>query len=281
MVNIIESVLDRFIEEDVPYLDLTSHILGVEEQIGSIRYIAREELCVCGTEEVEKIFEKYGIEVLRCQRSGIVLKKGEILLEGRGTADRLHLVWKVCVNILENASGIATRTKKFVEIAKKINPKIEVVTTRKNFPGTKMLAMKAILAGGAYPHRLGLSESILVFEEHLRFIGGLDTFLENLEQYKQKACEKKIAVEAHNIEDALKLAKAKVDIIQLDKFNTEDLKTTVKKIKEIAPFSKISAAGGVNLQNVEEISASGVDILVTSALYFGKPSDIKADINLC
>ncbi|MDX1809659.1 MAG: ModD protein [Sulfurospirillaceae bacterium] len=280
MVNINDSVLERFIDEDVPYIDLTSHILGIEEQSGSISYIARENICVCGTEEVKKIFDKYDLEVLNYKRSGTFLKKGEVLLQAKGRADALHLVWKVCVNILENASGVATRVQKFVESAKDVNPKVEIVTTRKIFPGTKQLATKAVLVGGAYPHRLGLGESILVFEEHLRFYGGLDKFIDNLKELKQKACEKMIAVEAHNIEDALKLAKANVDIIQLDKFSIEDLKTAVKQIKEISPNTRISAAGGINMQNVKEISACGADLLVTSSLYFGKPADIKADIQL-
>ncbi|WP_331774414.1 ModD protein [Sulfurospirillum sp. 1612] len=280
MMYISDSMLEKFVEEDLPYMDLTSHLLGIETQEGSLRYVAREDLCICGTEEVKKIFEKYDIELLTYQKSGTFVKKGAVLIEGRGRADAIHIVWKVCVNILESGSGIATRTKTFVDLAKKINPKIEVVTTRKNIPGTKALAMKAILSGGAYPHRLGLSESILVFQEHLEFIGGLDRFLERLDELKQQSCEKKIAVEAHNPEDALKLARAQIDIIQLDKFSPEMLTQTVSEIKKISTQSKVSAAGGVNLQNVEAIAASGVDILVTSALYFGKPSDIKAEIRL-
>jgi len=273
-----DTTLEQLIEEDIPYIDFTSEILGINEQKGTIEYITREDTCICGVEEVIRILKKFDIEVIDSKKSGIFLKKGSTILKAKGEASALHMCWKVCVNILENSSGIATRTKKFVDIAKAQNPKIEIITTRKTFPGTKKLAMKAIIAGGAFPHRLGLSETVLVFEEHMRFIGGIDMFIKKIELYKQKAGEKKIIAEAHNIENAISLAKAGVDVIQLDKFSIADIKESIKKIRQISTDIKVGAAGGVNLKNVEAIAKTGVDLITTSALYFGKPSDIKADL---
>jgi len=99
--------------------------------------------------------------------------------------------WKVSMNVLEYCSGIATRTKYLVDKAKNINPQIEIVTTRKIFPGTKEFSIKAIIAGGAYPHRLGLSETVLIFKQHLNFIGGIPGLVENLEVIKARACGEK------------------------------------------------------------------------------------------
>lgn len=280
MVYISDRVLDEFIQEDVPYFDFTSNILGVGEQRGTLSFITREDTCICGTEEVVRILEKFGIEVLEYKKSGTFLSKDSVCLSAKGNAAALHMAWKVSVNILENASGIATRTKKFVDRAKSANPHIEVITTRKNFPGTKKLAIKGILCGGASPHRLGLSETVLVFQEHLRFIGGIDGFIKNITSIKQKAGEKKIIAEAHNVGDAIALAHAGVDVVQLDKFSLEHLHVAIIEIKNISKDIKISAAGGVNFDNVFDIASSGVDFITTSALYFGKPSDIKADIRM-
>lgn len=275
-----DSVLDQYIEEDVPYIDLTSEVVGVNNQDGTIEYRTREKTCVCGTEEVVRILRKFDIEVLSFKKSGTFLEKGAIILKAKGKASSLHMAWKVCVNILENASGIASRTKKFVDIAKTQNIDVEVITTRKSFPGTKKLAIKAITAGGALPHRLGVSESVLVFEEHMRFIGGLAEFTKNIDLIKKRAGEKKIIVEAHNVKNAITLARAGVDVIQLDKFSCEDIKKSIKEIKAISKDIKIGAAGGVNFENVKEVASTGVDLITTSALYFGKPSDIKADIQM-
>lgn len=275
-----DSILEQFIEEDVPFIDLTSEILDIDEQQGTIEYITREATCICGTEEVARIFKKLDVTVEHYVKSGTFLEKGSVVLKAKGKASALHMCWKVCVNILENSSGIATRTKQFIDLARAQNSHIEVVTTRKSFPGTKKLAMKAIIAGGAYPHRFGLSETILVFDEHMQFIGGIEGFIKNIDLYKQKAGEKKIIAEAHNIADATLLAKAGVDVLQLDKFSIEDIKTMVHIIKEISPSIKVSAAGGINFTNVEEVAKTGVDLIATSALYFGKPSDIKASFQI-
>lgn len=275
---IAQSVLEQFIEEDVPYIDLTSEILGIGEEEGTIEYITREKTCICGTEEVARIFKKFDVTVLFYEKSGTFLEKGTVFFKAQGKASALHMCWKVCVNILENASGIATRTKRFVSIAKAQNPLVEVITTRKNFPGTKKLAIKSILAGGAFPHRLGLSETVLVFEEHMRFLGGIEGFVKNIDLFKQRACEKKIIAEAHTVEDAILLAKAGIDVVQLDKFSVQDMQKTVAAIRAISKTITISAAGGVNFETVEEVAKTGVDLITTSALYFGKPSDIKVDL---
>jgi molybdenum transport protein len=80
------------------------------------------------------------------------------------------------------------------------------------------------------------------------------------------------------MEDALTLARAGVDILQLDKFSLEDTKEAVKRVKEINPLTEVAIAGGVNVSNVEEFAKAGVVLMVTSWPYFGKPADIKSEI---
>ncbi|MEI8631105.1 hypothetical protein P4S72_01175 [Vibrio sp. PP-XX7] len=110
--------------------------------------------------------------------------------------------------MLEYFSGVATRTYFMVNKAKAINPHVIISTTRKNIPGTKKIAIKSIICGGALPHRLGLSETILVFGEHIKMLGGLDTFIEKLPEIKIKVIEKKIGVEAHTFDDGIRLVEA-------------------------------------------------------------------------
>lgn len=96
--------------------------------------------------------------------SGSRVKPGEMLIEAYGRTGGLHNAWKVSLNILEYCSVIATRTRNLVDLAQKENPDVEVVATRKSFPGTKELSIKAIIAGGTLPNRLGLSETILIIQ---------------------------------------------------------------------------------------------------------------------
>ena len=74
--------------------------------------------------------------------------------------------------------------KKLVDKVSKINPNLHIITTRKVIPGTKELAIKAVVAGGGFPHRLGLSETVLIFRQHLNFLGGTDELIKILESVK-------------------------------------------------------------------------------------------------
>ena len=269
-----DETIEKFIKEDVPYIDLTSHVLNIGNQKGIIRYTCREEAVVCGTEEVLRIFNKLNITPISYLPSGTKVNSQTVILEGEGSSESLHMAWKVSMNILEYASGIATRTWSLLKKASAVNPKIQIVTTRKGFPGTKELSIKAVVAGGGIPHRLGLSESVLVFSQHLTFLGGLDNLLKQMDDIKAKACEHKVFIEVDSVEEALKVCIAGADGVQFDKIKVEELSDAVKNLRSINPKLIILAAGGINLSNVEDYAKTGIDAIVTSAVYFGKPIDI-------
>jgi molybdenum transport protein len=264
----------RLIEEDVPYLDLTTFGLGINQQPGLLEFHTRHPTVICATEEAVQVIETCGAEVQTAVASGTVLDAQELILSATGTAEALHIAWRVVLNLMEYTSGIATRTADFVKSARAANPNVSVVTTRKAFPGTRSLMMKAVIAGGALPHRLGLSESILIFKQHLVYLGGMKGLIERLPSLKQTFQEKKIAVEVDIIDDAWISADAGVDMIQLDKVSLDTLKEFVPEFKQRYPAIKLAAAGGITPDNVQIYAATGIDLLVTSALYFGKPADI-------
>ena len=275
MLYISDETIDRWIKEDVPYIDLTTLTLGIGGVKGKISFTAREYTVLSGVEEVLRIFAKLGItQIIRSLPSGSVVNKGDIFIEAEGLASSLHMAWKVSMNILEYSSGIATRTKKMVDKAKLVNPHVTVLATRKSFPGTKELAIKSIIAGGAFPHRLGLSETILIFKQHVAFLGDIHNLAQVIKEIKADACEKKIIVEVETLEDARLLIESGVDGLQFDKIPTNDLKIIVDQIRSLNPNITLLGAGGINEGNIEEYARSGIDAIVTTSMYFGKPSDI-------
>ncbi|MDA8430749.1 MAG: ModD protein [Geobacteraceae bacterium] len=270
--------IERFIEEDLPYGDLTTHLLGLGAAPGRIAFSTREETTLCCTEEAARVLQKCGATTMSCMPSGTRLPAGIEFLTADGPARTLHAGWKVALNLLEYASGIASRTGRIVEKCRAVNPVLSVVTTRKSFPGTKKIAIKAVTAGGALPHRLGLSETVLVFKQHTAFLGGLEEFLATVAELKSKAPETKIIVEADSREEALLIARSGADIVQLDKIASPELTECVSAIRGINPNILISAAGGINEANAAEYAASGIDIIVLSSVYFGTPADIGVSI---
>lgn len=208
-----------------------------------------------------------------------MISAGQTFLTVRGAAADLHAAWKVCLNVFDHLSAVATKTRSMVDAVHAVNPTCEILTTRKSMPGAKDLLTCAVMAGGAFPHRLGLSETVLVFEQHLAFFGGFDRFVEELPRIKARCVEKKLFVEA-DAQRAIVLAKASadgngVDGIQLDKVAVGDLADLVKRLREIDPRITIIAAGGINPQNAGAYAACGVDGLATTAPFTAKPVDMS------
>ncbi len=281
MTYITDEMLDRLIKEDVPYIDLTSVVMGIEGKKGIIEFRVRESGVVACTEEAAKIMQKLDISVSQCIASGTFVSEGTVILAGEGMSQALHMAWKVCLNILEYSCGIATHAKKLVDRVNEIDSNVAVVATRKSFPGTKELIIKAALAGGVLPHRLGLSETVLVFKQHLCFLGGNHSLVNIMPVLKRKCHEKKIIVEVECIEEAREVAEADVDGIQFDKIPYNNLTEYVKIIKEINPNITLIAAGGITINNIEQYTGTGVDVIATSSLFHGKPLDMGAKMSMC
>lgn len=271
--------IDAFIEEDVPYIDLTCEVLGVHNQPGEMEYFTRESCVLAGTDIARRIMRNLGCEVLTSSEDGQLVSAGQTFFTVRGAAADLHAAWKVCLNVFDHLSAVATKTRSMVDAVHAVNPECEVLTTRKSMPGAKDLLTCAVMAGGAFSHRLGLSETVLVFEQHLAFFGGFNRFVEEMPRIKARCVEKKLFVEA-DAQRALALARASsdghgVDGIQLDKVPVSELAELVRRIREIDPRITIIAAGGINPQNAGAYAACGVDGLATTAPFTAKPVDMS------
>lgn len=297
MVTLSDERIDRIIAEDVPYLDLTSRVLGIGEEFGEMEYFTREACVLAGVEVAERIAAKLGCEAVKGARSGERLEAGQSFVTMRGSAAQLHQAWKVCLNVFDHLSAVATKTRAMVDAVHGVNPACEVLTTRKSMPGVKDLLIEAVVAGGAYPHRLGLSETVLVFDHHLTFFGGFDAFVEQLPSIRPRCVEKKLFVEVDaqraialarvNAESARACAKSEgaipwtgVDGVQVDKLSVQELSELVKELRSIDPRLAIIGAGGINPGNAADYAATGVDGLATTAPYTAKPIDMSVRMRM-
>ncbi len=279
MIYFTDSEIESLLTEDVPYYDLTTSILKLENKPAKIQYATREDTVVCCTEEVLKMFSKLSVHPTLFTPSGEFIQKGVKFLEGEGLSKNIHLIWRASENLLGFASGISTRTRQLVSDATEVNPDIVILTTRKIIPYTKKIAVKAVQAGGASIHRLGLSESILVFRNHYSFFGNLDTLEKRLKDQKKSIGGKAIMVEVKNREDALKITQAGIHIIQLDWFDAKDIAPLKRELLNINPNLKVAVSGGITIENIKEYAVSGADIIVTSWPYYAKPADIGITIS--
>jgi molybdenum transport protein len=188
------------------------------------------------------------------------------------------MAWKVSLNVLEYSMGISTSARKLMNEARRGSHTIAVATTRKSMPGAKAISLNAALAGGMIPHRLGLSETFLLFKQHRSFVDDMDQLPELINEIRLKSPENKIIVEVDSLEEAIPYARAGVDGIQFDKLDPAYLSDAVRHIKLIDGSITTIGAGGINASNAYEYACTGIDVIATSSVFHAKPFDIKASI---
>lgn len=274
--------LEALLQEDQPYGDATTHALGISRKPGEMYFVARQDMVVCGMEEALRMGELRGLHVIDAHQtleSGSQVKAGTLLAGFQGPAQGLHAVWKTAQTLVEYLSGISTATAVLVGAAREGNATVSVACTRKNFPGSKRLVMKAVLAGGAVPHRLGLSETLLVFPEHRLFLSG-EKPAAVLARLRQQWRERPVTVESGDVVEARRWIAAGVDVLQTEKLPPE-------AVAELAGFARqqvrppvIAVGGGVTIHNAATYARAGADVLVSSAPYFAAPREVSVTFNI-
>ncbi|MFG1461932.1 ModD protein [Xanthobacter sp. DSM 24535] len=269
--------LDMLLAEDVPHGDLTTHLLGIGRVGAQMQFQMRAAGVVCGIETAAALITRAGAEAEVLAPTGSRVAAGAVLLRAHGGASAIHRAWKVSQTLVEYLSGIATATAAIVDAARGVAPEISVVTTRKTFPGAKAPMIAAIRAGGAEPHRLGLSETLLVFPEHRIFLADPASAIARL---RRAAPEKKVVVEVASVADAAVYLPV-ADVLQCEKMTPDDIASVARLVAASGVRVLVAAAGGVNAANAAAYARAGADILVTSAPYWAAPADVKVTISAC
>jgi len=278
MIYYPDALVDEWIADDVAQGDLTTRILGIGSRQGRIVFSLKKAGRTSGIDAAEKTLRKLGLEITERAPDGIDAPDRGVLIAAEGKAAALFMSWKVAQNVLEWSCGVAEYTARMVRAARSKNPHIQVSTTRKNIPGTKALALSAVLNGGGIIHRGSASETILLFANHRAFLDfdhSAEAWKRVVDQLRTEAPEKKIIIEAETLDEVKAALPSLPDIIQLDQFSP----AAVREAVDIAEGRcLISAAGGITADNAADYAAAGAGLLVTSSPYYAKPSDVKVQI---
>ncbi|MBT3071013.1 ModD protein [Rhodomicrobium sp. Az07] len=271
------SLIDSLLAEDTPDGDLTTLSLGIGGRPGRMMFRARNAMTVAGIEIAAAMIRRAGADAQIVVPSGTRAKAGDLLLKARGDAKALHTAWKSSQTLVEILSGIATAARSLVDAVEAVDPAIRVACTRKTVPGARRLSVMAVRAGGAVPHRLGLSETILVFAEHRAFMP--DANLAGIaDVLRREAPEKKIGVEVKSVEEAGEAIEAGFDIIQLEKFEPGEV-ADVRSLAEAAQSrALLAAAGGIHPDNASDYVRAGAGVIVSSWPYTARPADVAVAI---
>jgi len=257
-------LIDLALREDIGDGDITSQYFVGENDLASARAIAKERAIVAGADVAVEVFRRVDPELRTdvVQSDGTMVAGGAVVLEIRGRARSILTGERVALNFLQRLSGIATLTHQFVEAAGPNAAKI--LDTRKTTPGLRKFEKAAVLAGGGTNHRFGLYDSVLVKDNHLLARNGLVHLASAIDRVRKERPGMKIEVEADNLDQVRALLEIPgLDVILLDNMRGTQMREAVAIGKGKVKFE---ASGGVNLRNVRQVAATGVDFVSIGAL---------------
>eukprot|EP00823_Brevimastigomonas_motovehiculus_P003015 TRINITY_DN1812_c0_g1_i1.p1 TRINITY_DN1812_c0_g1~~TRINITY_DN1812_c0_g1_i1.p1 ORF type:complete len:314 (+),score=72.97 TRINITY_DN1812_c0_g1_i1:86-1027(+) len=266
--------------EDIGTGDITTNATIQETQTDSARFLAKADGVLAGLKVAECVFHTVDpkVSITWAKKDGDEVKKGEIFGIVRGKTRSLVMAERTALNILQRMSGIATMTREFVKEVERVNGHTIILDTRKTPPNLRLFDKMAVQLGGGQNHRMGLSDMVLIKDNHVSAAGSVLKAIHNVHQYMQK--EKKqvpIEVEARTLEEVKEVLRAvdeglRVDRILLDnmvkKKSSGDLDCSMLKeaVDLLQKRIPSEASGNVVLSHMAEIAKTGVDYASTGAL---------------
>jgi len=276
------SIVKRALREDIGSGDITTDSLIRKDIKVKAIILAKENGILAGLEIAKLCFKilDRNIVFIPKKREGEEIKKGQIIAEIEGKADKILNAERTALNFLMHLSGIATLTKRFVERVKPYN--IKITDTRKTIPGLRILEKYAVRMGGGQNHRMGLWDRILIKGNHIKVQSSkfiVHSLKEIIEETKRKIPkDMKIEIEVKNMKEFKDALKAEPDIIMLDNMSIKDIRKAVMiknqkpppkadlPIAEETRNQKLEVSGNINLTNVRKIAQTGVDMISIGSL---------------
>ncbi len=276
--------LKEYLTGDSKDGDITSSILG--ERRGRFVITVEDQCVISGIEPVSHLFETVGASVLLPDGigSGSKVGKGVTIMTVEGLSREILRVERTSLNILSRMSGIATLSRKAQDIVEKASSGTRVAGTRKTTPGFTLFEKRALMDGGALPHRMNLSRMSMLKDNHIAALGGGPEGIKIgvRELRKLYGQYNIIEVEAEDPEQGIAALEAGADIIMLDNMSPKECGKVAARIKdrarELTRSVTIEASGGITMENLSDY-APHVDIISLGFLTYGaRPVGFKMEM---
>lgn len=258
-INIIKNLVSSALIEDLGStvidcsLDITTQSLSLRGS-SKARIISRASGVLCGSLFVNEVFAVLGVtDIVWHFAEGDLVAKNSVLCEISGESQKLLVGERTALNFLQMLSGVATKTKSYVDALK--DSSIKILDTRKTIPSLRKLQKYAVATAGGMNHRFGLYDAFLIKENHIRACGGIQKAIELARAFDSS---KSVEVEVESIEEFKQAQTAKADIALLDNFS-------VAAIKEVIAINnsalKLEVSGNICLNNINKYSGLDIDFI--------------------
>ncbi|MDR1669588.1 MAG: carboxylating nicotinate-nucleotide diphosphorylase [Oscillospiraceae bacterium] len=262
----VEHLIKTALTEDIGWGDVTTESCVPPEKNIMGEFFAKEPMVVCGLFILQRVFDeickRYGdaqvVVKPRC-KDGDEVRAGTILADVSGSARAILSGERVALNLLQLLSGVATRTREAV--AQIAGTKTKICDTRKTLPGLRVLQKYAVRVGGGCNHRMGLSDGVLIKDNHIAAAGGIANAVSAMRDSIPHTM--KIEVEATTLEEVLQALGAGADVILFDNMDNETMTEAVRIINGCA---MTEASGNMGQKDLREVAATGVDLISIGGL---------------
>ncbi len=259
--DVVDTV-SRALAEDVGDGDRTACLIAAGSRARA-RVISREDAVVCGRPWVEEVYRQLDPAVRLAWRvaDGDRVAPEQVLLDLEGPARALLTGERTALNFLQLLSGTATATRRHVEAV--AGTSARVLDTRKTLPGLRSAQKYAVRCGGGDNHRMGLFDAILIKENHILAAGSIAAAVDAARRIDPGLT---VEVEVEDLDELEQALDAGADILLLDNFGLDALREAVGRCRARGSRARLEASGGIRLDTVAAIAATGVDRISVGGL---------------
>jgi nicotinate-nucleotide pyrophosphorylase (carboxylating) len=275
-----DAFLDRLIslalEEDLGAAgDITTDALVPVDAQGNAELIAKERLVLAGLDTFARVFQRVDpdVHVELLARDGQEVQSKAMVARVRGRMRALLTAERTALNIVQRTSGMATMAQQVMAAVR--GTKLRILDTRKTAPGMRSLSKQAVKAGGAFNHRFGLFDGVLIKDNHIAAVGG--SVREALRRARANAPQLvKIEIEVTTLEQLAEALEEGADVVMLDNMDDEQIRRAVELTAGRIP---LEVSGGITLERLPRLAKLGVDFVSMGALtHSARAMDLSLEI---
>ncbi len=258
-----------YLEEDLGSGDITSEVVipsdfHAEAEVGCKG--TSDSVVICGVEEACIALEICGCHTSKLVEDGAIVTGNQQVIAVKGNAREILKAERTALNLLMRMSGVATESRKYDVLLRKLGVNTLITATRKTSPGMRVFDKKAIATGGGHPHRMGLYDKVLIKDNHIAIVGNASDCVSMAR--KQVGKNQEIECEVRSEDELISVILAGADIVMLDNFSAENAKAAMSNLRDMGLRNRVlvEISGGINESNFQDFAQLNPDFISVGSI---------------